>query len=512
MATTYEFPTAELFRLAVDLSPSGMLAVDGGGSILLVNREVERLFGYERGELLGKPVERLVPERFRGAHDGYRHGFLAQPHTRPMGVGRELFGLRKVGTEFPAEIGLNPVQTTQGLLVLASVVDVTQRRQLEEQLRQSQKLEAIGTLAGGIAHDFNNLLQGIVGFAELAIADAAGNERLTSDLEQILKGADRGRELVQRILTFSRRSPVTHAPVVLERPVRDALRLLRSSLPSTIEIREELDPRTPEVLSDETEVHQVLLNLATNSAHALESRGTIEVRLAPFHMEESARLEHPELRPGLYARLTVADRGRGMTPEVAARAFEPFFTTKPAGTGTGLGLSVIRGIVRSHGGEIELWTRPGEGTRMDVYLPALTGEQDPADPPGQDPPATAGARILLVDDEVALTALQARRIEDMGYRVTAHTSSLQALEAFRREPGRYDLLITDNTMPGLTGSALVREVHALRPDLPVLMVSGLLDVDDLEVLTRLGVGSVLKKPHTGRELEAAIRRALGQEG
>jgi hypothetical protein len=510
MHATEDFEASELFRLTVELSPSGMLAVDSTGAILLVNREIERLFGCAREELVGQSIEVLVPERFRHGHPGHRATFFADPHARPMGAGRELFGLRKDGSEFPVEIGLNPIGTEYGLLVFASVVDVSQRQQLEEQLRQSQKLEAIGSIAGGIAHDFNNLLLSIVGHAELARGNPTANATLRNDLDQVLKAAERGRDLVQRIMTFSRHREVAHRVLRLDQAVEGALRLLRASLPATVEMRQTFDPATPPVLSDETEIHQIVMNLATNAAHAMEGGGVLEVQLAPFAADAGFARRHPEIVAGPHARLTVKDNGRGMEPEVARRAFEPFFTTKAPGSGTGLGLSIIRGIVRSHGGLIELWTRPGEGTRLDIYLPAARREE--ASEPTPEPAGNAGGRhVLLVEDEEMLALMQQRRLEDMGYRVTVHTGSVAALQEFRDHPDDFDLMITDNTMPRMTGMTLAREVHALRPGLPIMMVSGVLEPDEPEVLQARGVRLVLQKPHRADDLERAVRRVLGPE-
>ncbi len=500
----------ELYRIAVDLSPSGMLAVDAGGAILLVNREIERLFGYARDELIGKPVETLVPARFAGQHPADRDVFFAHPAARRMGAGRDLYGVRKDGSEVPVEIGLNPVRTREGVVVLASVVDITARRQAEEQLRQSQKMEAIGTLAGGIAHDFNNLLLAIMGHAELAEGSAGDNAELRGDLEQIQRAAERGRQLVKRILAFSRQRGLARASMQVEPTAREALQLLRSSLPSTIEIREHVEDGTPPVLSDETLVHQVLMNLATNAAHAMPEGGTLSVWIGPAVVDEQAAAAHPGLAPGRYARLSVSDTGHGMTPEVQRRAFEPFFTTKPVGAGTGLGLSIIHGLVRNHGGTVELDSEPGKGTRVDVYLPAHeTAPAEDAETRAAAPAAAAPPHVLLVEDEAPLAEMLRRQVTGLGLQVTVHTSSTDALEDFRSRPGAFQMMITDNTMPRMTGLALSREVLRMRPDLPILMISGLAQTADPEDLRQKGIRRLLPKPHTGAELRQAIRELLG---
>jgi PAS domain S-box-containing protein len=494
-----------LARIAFDLSPSGMLAVDGDGIVVAANAEVERLFGWPREELIGRPIEVLVPARSRGVHPGHRTTFAREPSPRPMGAGRELFALRRDGSEFPVEIGLNPVTTGRGSFVLASIVDISARRRHEENLRRSQKLEAIGVLAGGIAHDFNNILLGIVGHTELAFREPGLSPQMRDDLERVLKAADRGRQLVQRILLFSRSSEVTRGPVRLDRVVREALDLLRASLPSTIEIRTALDPATPTVLSDEIQIHQVLMNLATNSAHAMSSGGALEVRLEPFVAGEEFAAAHPGTRTGPHARLVVSDTGAGMPPEILERALEPFFTTKAPGEGTGLGLSVIHGIVRSHSGAMEIASTVGRGTTVVLYLPA--GDAEAA---GGSAPAALErkrARVLFVEDEEILAVMQRRQLEHLGFEVTVHTSGVAALEDFRARPGHFDLVITDDTMPRLTGSALAGEIHRLRPELPILMVSGG-DRTTPGSAPVPGVRKVLRKPHTLVELEQAIRDVM----
>ncbi len=502
---------ADLFRVAFDLAPAGMLAVDAAGRILLANREAGRLLGFEAGELVGCAVDEFVPAGFRGGHPGRRAEFFARPSQRAMGAGRDLTARRRDGGEVPVEIGLNPVRTGSGVVVIATIVDITARREAErlgreaeERQRQAHKLESLGTLAGGIAHDFNNLLLAITGYAELAGRASADRPAVHADLEQVLRAADRGRLLVQRILAFSRQREMARVPVRLTKVVEEGLALLRASLPSTIGIRSTLDERTPTVLADETQVQQVLLNLATNAAHAMKDGGTIAVDVAPADVNEALAGLHDGLSPGRYAHLVVSDHGAGMPPEVRERIFEPFFTTKPAGEGTGLGLSVILGIVRSFGGAVAIETEPGRGTRADVWLPAHHKPVETGERPADDGRPHEARHVLFVEDEEVLARLELRQLRSLGYRVTVHTSSLEALEDFRRRPHEFDLLVTDNTMPRMTGLELANEVTAVRPDLPVLMVSGYAENADGGTLKSHGVRATLRKPHTRQELGEAI--------
>jgi PAS domain S-box-containing protein len=498
---------AELFRLAVELSPAGMIAIDETGTIVLVNREVERLFGYEREELLGQSIDVLVPPRFRHRHPAFRRDFFGHPQARPMGAGRDLFGLRKDGSELPVEIGLNPIRTERGTLVLSSVVDISARRRLEDRLRQAQKMEAIGTLAGGIAHDFNNLLRAIVGYSEL-VERTLSDPEPRADIEQVLRAAQRGQQLVRRIMTFSRQRELRRTPMRLERPVLDAIDLLRSSLPRTIDLRCHCDPDAPSVRADDTQIHQVLMNLVTNAAQALgDSAGVIEVTLTAFSGGLAFREAHHQ-PPGsnLYALLTVADTGPGMSADVAERAFEPFFTTKPTGAGTGFGLAVVHGIVESYGGLVEIDTRPGEGVRIRVYLPAAESAVTVSDVKESSGPK--GPHVLLVEDEEQIALLSKRQLEGQGFRVTFCTSSLHALEEFRAHPEAFDVIVTDNTMPKLTGMGLAHEILSVRPGTRILLVSGLAETLDEGVLYAKGIAGVLGKPHTGGELGDAIRKIL----
>ena len=504
-----------LFRLAFELAPAGMLAVDRDGRILLANRESERVFGYPSGGLIGVPIDHLVPERLRGGHASHRAGFFAAPESRQLGVGRELLGLRQDGSEFAVEIALNPVSVEGGVVVIASVVDITPRleaarvtRERDERARQAQKLEALGRLAGGIAHDFNNILLGIVGYTELAQRQLREVPGARADLEQVLRAAERGRQLVSRILMFTHPRETPPAPLYLEKVVREATELLRASLPATIEMRLSVDPGLPAVLADETSVHQVILNLGTNSAHAMEEGGLLRVLLIAVEPGEAFRMEHPTFATGAHVRLSVIDNGTGMPPEVRARLFEPFFTTKAFGKGSGLGLASVRSLVQALGGEIEIQSQPGEGTRVDVWFPAAGAAAGGASSGAAPAPGPAQLHVLFVEDEPALAAMERRQLEALGFRVTLHTSSREALEDFRSRPDAFDLMVTDNTMPHMTGLVLARHVTAIRPGLPVLMVSGYADYAVSHVLAEHGIAEVLPKPHDLSELDQALRRLL----
>lgn len=507
-------------RAAVESAPSGLVMADATGRIVLVNREIERMFGYSREELLGQPIEMLVPMRARAAHPDFRSSFLRDPRVRSMGAGRDLFGVRKDGLEVPVEIGLTPVPTDDGLFVLGAVVDITARKRLEEeqrllaeQLRQSQKLEAVGTLAGGVAHDFNNLLAGILGFAELIQSSATPGSTVHEDSTEILKIATRGKSLVERILAFSRRQETRLKPVALGDVVREIQQLLRATLPADIEIVVRSAADLPLIHADSTSVHQVVMNLATNGAHAMPQGGRLELVAAPLYVRDSIARANPGLREGPYVMLEVRDSGAGMRPETMRRAFEPFFTTKPLGEGTGLGLAMVHGIMHDHHGAVQLESELGIGTVVRCLFPAVDdAPRDAASIVELGPPLGHGELVLFVDDEPALLAVGRRRLEALGYAVRTASSPAEAIALLDGSGIEPALLITDYSMPGMTGLELGAEVSRLRPRLPVLLLTGFIsDIAD-EVKLRTNVKQVLRKPITIVELAEACAQMLAADG
>ena len=501
-------------RAAVESAPSGLLMTDSQGRIVLVNREVERMFGYAREELLGRPIEVLVPERLHAEHPSFRSAFYSDPRARLMGRGRELHARRKDGSEVPVEIGLTPVVTEEGLFVISSIVDITarleaetQRRELEGQLRQSQKLEAIGTLAGGIAHDFNNILGAIIGYGELAQREAQ-SATAAGDIQSLLDAAHRGKRLVERILQFSRRQEPVRRPTSLEHAVEEVAHLLRATLPTTIELRTEFTQQTPRVLADATAVQQVLMNLATNAHHAMPKGGVLGIAVQPHYVRDSIARSHALLREGPYVEVSVSDTGHGIDPNSRDRIFEPFFTTKPPGSGSGLGLAIVHGVMRDHDGAVLVESQLGVGTRFRCLFPALEGAHVEARQAPEAAPRGSGERVLCVDDEPSLATVTRRRLEALGYTVTSVTEPAAALEALKGE--EFDLVIADYTMPGMTGLELARNIARERPGLPVVLLTGFVDEIAPDVLRDSGVARVLHKPTTIEELATAVAEILGK--
>ncbi len=390
------------------------------------------------------------------------------------------------------------------------ILETNEREKAEHQLRQAQKLEALGTLAGGIAHDFNNLLAAVIGFGELIKDHAPKESRERRHAERILVAGVRGRELVRQMLTFSRRTEEEKKPLHLSGIVNESVKLLRASIPSSVSIRLSVTSESGLILGDPVQIQQILMNLATNAAYAMrEQGGSLEIDLSDFSISTSSVNLH-RMEPGRYMKLAVRDTGVGMPSEIMDKIFDPFFTTKKVGEGTGLGLSVVLGIVKQSRGYIFVESEPGKGSTFEVYFPkveetstAKTSAADEIIPVGRE-------RILFVDDEEALAEMGEELLAELGYEVACHTSSRQALAAFRLDPSRFDLVITDQTMPEMTGVQLVGELLAIRPDIPVILCTGFSHAVDEESAQAAGIKGFVMKPLTKREIARAVRRVLDE--
>ena len=401
----------------------------------------------------------------------------------------------------------------QPVKVLGTIQDVSDQVKLEAKLRQSQKMEAVGTLAGGIAHDFNNILAAMMGYTELALDDLRGAGPASEKLQHVLVAGNRAAELVRQILHFSRLGEQEERPLALLPIITETLQMLRASLPATIEIQTDLTESQCQALADPVQIHQVIMNLCTNAAQAMqEEGGVLAIGLSTVELDEDTLKNFTTLKAGKFHKLTVSDTGTGMTREVVERAFEPFFTTKGPGQGTGMGLAVVHGIVREHGGDITLYSEPGQGTTVNVYFPAL--EEKHAADENEEPVQIVGGseRILLVDDEKALADIGLKTLKHLGYAVTAFTSSREALGSFKAGPDNFDLVITDYTMPGMTGSKLSQEILAIRPGMPIIICTGFSQQLDEEKARRIGARKLLMKPLSRLSIAQAVRKVLDQAG
>ena len=403
------------------------------------------------------------------------------------------------------------------LRLFCAATDVTARKEAESdkhrlatRLQQNERLEALGTLAGGIAHDFNNILGAILGFGELAQQQAEAGSALRRHIDRVLQGGARARMLVKRILDFSRSGVAELTPVHVQTVVEEVVAMLTPTLPPGVSLQAELDAKHCAVLGDGTQLYQVVMNLCTNAVQAIDDggRGTVTVRLQHVEVKEPQLLLHAELAVGAHVRLAIEDSGAGMAPEVLQRMFEPFFTTKKQGEGTGLGLSVVHGIVSDLGGAIDVVSAPGQGTTVSVWLPVSGECEPPAATVAANWPIGQGQTVLIVDDERSLVELAEETLASLGYEPVGFESAEAALQAFRADPARFDALLTDEMLPGMSGSELARTLRALRPDLPVILMSGKVSKALVQRAREAGVGAVLHKPLALRELATRLAEAL----
>jgi PAS domain S-box-containing protein len=411
----------------------------------------------------------------------------------------------------------SPITSDDGKVIAAieMVEDITERIQaervranLESQLRQAYKMEAIGTLAGGIAHDFNNVLGIIIGNVELAKDEIPHTNPAHQSLEEARQACLRAKDIVGQILTFSREKKMEFQPVDLKPVVREGLKMLRSSIPTTIDIQENITEASATILGDPSQIYQIIMNLCTNSAHAMEEMGSVlQVRLSSVELDETALEELPELKAGKYVRLTVSDTGEGIKREIIHKIFDPYFTTKAVGKGTGMGLAIVHGIVKEHGGAITVYSEPGQGTTFHVFFPKIESGSEKQTVEFEELPR-GNERILFVDDEKSLARLGKQMLERLGYEVDSRTSPLETLTAFRDHPDKFDLVITDMTMPQMLGDVLAKQVMEIRPGIPVILCTGFSYRIDEEKASAMGIKGFIMKPLAMRELAKTVREIL----
>lgn len=538
------------YRHLLDAAPDAIVVVDEAATIVLVNAQAEDLFGYSRDELIGQPIEILVPDAMHGQHRQHRTEFLANPSVRPMGSQLELFGKRKGGRMVPVEISLSPIHTPEGLYVSAAIRDSTERRmvqaalrnardgleqrvrertseleranvalqsemedrrQAEQALYQAQKMEAVGQLTGGVAHDFNNLLTVVMGNLNMLARHLKDDEFAAELISSATKAVQRGANLNRTLLAFSRRQRLTPVAVSLNELVEGMVDMLRRTIGETVHIEIRGGSELPPALADPAQLEAALLNLAVNARDAMGEGGTLTIETAAVTLDAHYAAREADVLPGRYVMLAVSDTGTGMSPEVVSRAFEPFFTTKETGKGSGLGLAMVYGFAKQSGGHVKIYSEPGMGTTIKLFLPEVDCRGNrcaaPADVPQTTQP-TGSETILVVEDEADVRRLACRVLAELGYRVLEAGNGRAALEIVEAEPA-ISLLFTDVVLPGgMNGPVLASKAKAIRPDLQVLYTSGYTGnaIQQLEALAT--EVRLITKPYAIDALAIQVRNAI----
>ena len=497
-----------LLSRAVEQVNESIIITDADGIIRYVNAAFEALSGFPRDRILG-----ANPHEIKVSTD------LSDPATElwdALNHEQSWTGYirhrKSSGQVCEIEATVSPILHESGFVnsYVTVMRDVTNEVRLERQLRQVQKMEAIGTLAGGIAHDFNNILTPIIIYSEMALYDLPEDNSLRYPLEQIIQASNRAKDLVKQILAFSRQDEQELRPMRVSTIVKEALRLLRASIPTTIEIRQTIPVEVGSILADPVQIHQILMNLCTNAAHAMRTKGgVLGITLEDVTLDPETSASLGDIKAGSYVRLMVSDTGHGMTSDVLERVFDPYFTTKKQGEGTGMGLAVVHGIVKRHRGAIAIRSEPDAGTVVQVYFPRIDAPTS-LTVEGRLPYPRGHEHILFVDDETSLVAMAKHMLERLGYRVTAQTSSREALESFSSQPESYDLVITDLTMPTMTGLDLSREILRVRSDVPIIMCTGFSELITAEDAKAIGIRELIVKPIHTRQIAETIRRLLDQ--
>jgi PAS domain S-box-containing protein len=504
----------ERFRVLFEHAPDPFFFLKTDGALVGGNKAGQQFTGFKDGEMVGEKIQEIG---LISAEDIPKADGFLQKSQNGEPTGPSEFNLHhKSGAPIYAEISTHPVSIKGEKFVLGIARDITGRRQdelekrrLEAQLQQAQKMEAIGTLAGGIAHDFNNILGAVMGYTELAQHEAEKETAIYQYLQDVLHAGNRAKDLVKQILTFSRQTEKEYAPVQVKSIAKEIVRFLRASLPATIEVLHKIKSDGL-VMGDPTQIHQVILNLCTNAGYAMQDQGgCLTLGLIKLELDSKSTANFGNLKPGPYLQVTVSDTGPGIPASELDRIFEPFFTTKEKGEGTGMGLAVVHGIVTDHGGDIFVRSEPGQGATFTVLLPAVERRLKPENQDDASVP-TGTERILFIDDEAALATTGKRMLEALGYEVVTRTSSVEALELFKSQPDRFDLVITDMTMPMMTGDQLAREMMNIRSDLPVILCTGFSARMSETIALDLGIRAYVTKPVLIAQIAETIRKVLDQ--
>jgi PAS domain S-box-containing protein len=500
-----------LMRAVLDNAAEAILTIDGEGRIQSFNRAAERIFGWTAAEVLGRNVSLLMPEPDRSSHDEYLRRYLRTRVPSIIGIGREVRGLRKDGRTFPLDLSVSEVRVGAEHRFTGILRDLTERQRLEDQLRHAQKMEAVGRLASGVAHEFNNLLMGILGVAGVARRKLEPHTEGATLLGEIRDAAQRGASLSRHLLDYSRQDPGVVEPVSLNEVVRRSERVLRHVIGEDVRVEVALSPGPATVLAVAPQLEQVLMNLAVNARDAMPRGGVLRIATAAVELDAPRRSRGRDLAPGRYVALTIEDSGCGMAPEVQERVFEPFFTTKPVGTGTGLGLYTVYGIVERLRGAIEFESHVGRGTKFTIFLPRAEERVAAAAPSADREPRAAreaAGTILLVEDERLIRITLERQLAELGYATLAAADAEEALRIAGGHAGKIDLVLTDVVLPGMTGPQLVAQLAKSRPGLRSLVMSAH-PAAVLVAQGRVPQGTrTLEKPFDEDVLAVAIREVI----
>ncbi len=501
-----------LTQFVFDKAAIGIFHISSDGRILNVNEQVTKSLGYTKDELSKMIISDIDPTLNQQKLES-----LWQTLCRKKFNSIETVHKHKDGKIFPVEVITDLFEYNGEKFSVSFVHDITERKladkkrkELETKLLQNQKMQAIGTLAGGIAHDFNNILFPILGYSDILLSDLPGDSPFRSNLKSIHASALRAKDLVQQILAFSRQEKNDPKIMKLQPVIKEVLKLIRSTIPKIVEIKQDIPTDCGAVKADPTQIHQIVMNLTTNAYHAMEETGGVmKVSLREVEIEEF-ETSISGMKQGTYACLTVMDTGIGINNDLIKNIFDPFFTTKKRGKGTGMGLSVVHGIVASMDGSIQVHSKPGKGTEFHIYLPVAKDIYQALENEAQTSIIGGTERILIVDDEDEIISMEKQMLNRLGYQVTARTSSVEALECFRASPERFDLVISDIDMPSIPGDRLSAEIVKIKPNIPVLLCTGFSEDTPVTKSASIGIRGFLMKPIVMRDLAQKIREALDQ--